>query len=342
MANHRARAQFDRAKWRLALLLPLWALQLVLAMAMTGLFAWRLGDSVKNHPEREATGGTPTVEFAWEAANIALSFVAACCTLFEMAKLMAESLTPWTMLFTHVVKLACALAILALDITVYVVRAEAHYSIVGLGLDAALIVTAVVLAVYAIVIYRRLSAYDDYVRPVNFKGYGFNDEDDFSYSSRHSILSSSDKRPSLASIRHSIHAAAPEPADPEGAEQTASHGGIYSHQRDTQFDDYVARRNGRRLSLDAASSAEAKSSTPSIKTRPRGPSYTSDHVLVAVPEEGAECLDGCSAQQQMRQADRQALLESSQGTSRDDQAGGISRRTESQETETTAPRLLQR
>lgn len=64
--------------------------------------------------------------------------VSACCTLFEMAKCAAESLTPRAMLCTHLVKLASALAILALDIAVYTSRAEVHYSLVGLGLDAAL------------------------------------------------------------------------------------------------------------------------------------------------------------------------------------------------------------
>jgi hypothetical protein len=47
---------------------------------------------------------------------------------------MVESLTPWTMLFTHVVKLTCASAILALDVVVYTQRKE-KYSLVGLGLD---------------------------------------------------------------------------------------------------------------------------------------------------------------------------------------------------------------
>ena len=48
MANHRAAAQFDRAKWRLALLAPLWILQLLLATSMLGLFSWRLGVTVKS------------------------------------------------------------------------------------------------------------------------------------------------------------------------------------------------------------------------------------------------------------------------------------------------------
>lgn len=63
MANHRAAAQFDRAKWRLALLAPLWALQLLLATSMMGLFSWRLGDTVKHYDDREQKGETPTIEF---------------------------------------------------------------------------------------------------------------------------------------------------------------------------------------------------------------------------------------------------------------------------------------
>lgn len=40
------------------------------------------------------------------------------------------------MLFTHIIKLTCALAILALDVVVYVqISHEKHYSLVGLGLD---------------------------------------------------------------------------------------------------------------------------------------------------------------------------------------------------------------
>jgi hypothetical protein len=42
------------------------------------------------------------------------------------------------MLFTHVVKLACASAILALDVVVYVQRDDSHYSLIGLGMDGLL------------------------------------------------------------------------------------------------------------------------------------------------------------------------------------------------------------
>ncbi|PNY27265.1 Uncharacterized protein TCAP_02815 [Tolypocladium capitatum] len=139
MANHRAQAQFDRAKWRLALLAPPWALQLLLATSMMALFSWRLGDTVKHYDEREREGETPTID--WEATNIGMSFVAAICTLVEIGRFVGASLTPWTMLFTHVVKLTSASAILALDVVVYVQRSDArHHSLVvlGLGLDVAL------------------------------------------------------------------------------------------------------------------------------------------------------------------------------------------------------------
>lgn len=54
-----------------------------------------------------------------------------------MIKYFAEALTPWSMLFTHVIKLTCATAIMALDIVVYIQRHDRHYSLVGLGLDGA-------------------------------------------------------------------------------------------------------------------------------------------------------------------------------------------------------------
>ncbi|POR35562.1 Uncharacterized protein TPAR_04269 [Tolypocladium paradoxum] len=325
MANHRAVAQFDRAKWRLALLGPLWALQLLLATSMMGLFSWRLGDTVKHYDDREQEGKTPTIEFVWEATNIAMSFITALCTFFEIGKFVAESLTPWTMLFTHVVKLTCASAILALDVVIYVQRSEAHYSLVGLGMDVALIITSVALTIYAVLTYRRLSAYDDYARPVNVKGYGFNDglDRDCSYSSRLSIRNSIDKRASIGSSRLSIGSASNEPVHLQTMERTPS---LYSHQRDTQFDDYVARRSSwnNKADLERAGSREGSPETVvaagAVQTRSRGPSigratsYTSDHVLVAVPEEEAEGLEGAVGP---HETDREALLGRSRRNSED-------------------------
>lgn len=57
-----AQAQFERARWRLRLLLPLWALQLSLTLTMAGIFAWRLGDSMRSYDERDKAGEIPTLE----------------------------------------------------------------------------------------------------------------------------------------------------------------------------------------------------------------------------------------------------------------------------------------
>ena len=62
MGSLRSQAQFDRARWRLRLLLPLWALQLALTLTMAGLFAWRVGDSMKHYDERDSDGEIPTLE----------------------------------------------------------------------------------------------------------------------------------------------------------------------------------------------------------------------------------------------------------------------------------------
>ena len=290
-----------------------------------------------------------------------MSLIAALCTLFEIAKFVAESLTPWTMLFTHVVKLTCALAILVLDAVVYAQR-RARYSLVGLGLDVALMsvlnlgprilytdaheacrITSAALTIYAVLTYRRLSAYDDYARPVNVKGYGFSDgrDRDFSYSSRTSIPNSISvsKRESTVSSRLSIGSATHEPMQLQTMERTPS---FYSHERDTQFDDYVARRSslGNQGDLERAVSADfdrtrSRDASPNaivvvagaVKTRSRGPSigravsYNSDHVLVAVPEEEAEGLDGSCAGQ--LETDRMALLGRSRRNSDDDESAAL-------------------
>jgi hypothetical protein len=64
-----------------------------------------------------------------------LAAVSTACTLFEIAKYFGESLTPWTMLFTHVIKLTCALGILVLDIIVLLDRTDTRYTIVSLAID---------------------------------------------------------------------------------------------------------------------------------------------------------------------------------------------------------------
>ena len=52
---------------------------------------------------------------------------------------MSETLTPSGMLFNNILNSIFALAIMALDILVYVQHADKHYSLIGLILDSTLL-----------------------------------------------------------------------------------------------------------------------------------------------------------------------------------------------------------
>ncbi|KAF5017421.1 hypothetical protein F66182_10649 [Fusarium sp. NRRL 66182] len=327
--NHRAQAQFDRSKWRAMVLIPTWTLQLALTMSMMGLFAWRLGDSMKEKRDDDKENDDPMIEIVWEATNVVLWFVASLCTFVEIAKYFAESLTPWTMLFTHIIKMTCAIATLVLDIVVYAEEHDKHYSLVALGLDCAFMnyadptfasITSLVLVFYSVRRYRRLSAYDDYTHPINVKPYGFKDdiERDTSYAgSLGGARQSMDKRFSSASSRASITSKR-DSVEMGSVSRTPS---VYNHKRDTQFDDYVARRGSvsksdRIGSGDyswAGAQGEAQESGTTL-TRPRGAStgraasYASDRGLVAVPEEDDESIIGKESKAQKEKKDREALL----------------------------------
>jgi len=62
MAYHLDHAQFERARWRKALLVPAWFLQLVLLMGLVGIFSYRLAKTVKDWQDSEDKGNTPTVD----------------------------------------------------------------------------------------------------------------------------------------------------------------------------------------------------------------------------------------------------------------------------------------
>ncbi|TGJ79674.1 hypothetical protein E0Z10_g9094, partial [Xylaria hypoxylon] len=168
--------------------------------------------------------------------------------------------------------------ILALDIVIYVQRRDKKYSLIGLGLDAALILFTIIPLIYAIIIYRRLLNYDDYHLPGNHKGFGFTNieeaaEDRFSThlappspydptnqtlgitttvtggepQQRGRSVSIGSRRISLSFSRNA--SVSPHPSPPVD-ERRAS----YDHKRDTQFEAYVARRASHRSSLGARDS----------------------------------------------------------------------------------------
>lgn len=109
---------------------------------------------------------TPT---RWESTNVAFSTLALVCTLIEIAKTAAETLTPFAMVCTHTLKLTLALAMLALDIVVHIQGLDHEYSSVGLALDCAFLGVAILTLVYTILTYRRLLAYEAYQLPSDVK-----------------------------------------------------------------------------------------------------------------------------------------------------------------------------
>lgn len=163
---------------------------------------------------------------------------------------------------------------------------------------------------YAMLAYRRLSAYDDYAHPANVKGYGFSD---YSAASNTTYLSANNRH-SVKTGRLSI-GSINEPINMDFLDTTP-----YHHQRDTQFDDYMAKRNSFNAPRETISGAgdvahglqayspppggspkglSPQSRSPPLAmgqvkalqrgpTMPRATSWASDHVLVAVPEEDAE------------------------------------------------------
>lgn len=168
---------------------------------------------------------------------------------------------------------------------------------------------------YSVVIYRRLLTYDDYHIPGNIKPYGYaspEDPEETAYRSsswleppvaydptdpsatatRPRSLSAASRRISLAL---SSRAASPQPTPPEQpviTERRAS----YSHERDTQFDDYVKRRTsagqyskddveralgaefGWEESRDPRDSVVSTGSVAVAQARPRGDSLSTRQV----------------------------------------------------------------
>ncbi|KAK1971745.1 hypothetical protein LY78DRAFT_699032 [Colletotrichum sublineola] len=328
MVLHRQQAQFDRARWRMALLVPLWILQLLVLLVDIGLFSWRLSDTLKNWETEEQTKGMfPLVEVVWESVNIGFALICLISTVYEVSKLAAETLTPWTMLFTHVLKIVCSLATLALDIVVFLQRKDSRYSVVGLGLDSFLLVLIAIPGIYSILIYRRLTKFDDYHYPVNHKPYGFNDlEGESAHNGRLSIggLSLGDRslrRISTSSIKSMTglqtqgqmqQTAQQQRPDPIPIQRTPPQ---YNNERDTQFDRYLVERamtrefgwatspgsdNITRSDSYVGSGFVTNGKVVTRESVDRAPSWGSSHVLVAVPEMDEDDVHD--------RGDRQALL----------------------------------
>ncbi|KAI1633058.1 hypothetical protein F4809DRAFT_42604 [Biscogniauxia mediterranea] len=212
IGTHRDHAHFDRAGWRKRILLPCWIVQVGLLCGLMGIFSYRLSRTVYTWKDEEDQGQVPLVEFVWEGINILFSFISLVITLISIARFIAEALTPLPLVFSSILGLALAGAILALDIVVYVQHADRHYSLIGLGIDSALMFFTIIPAIYAIIIYRRLLAYDDYHLPGNVKPYGYAGNDaDTSYMSMSGYLHQSQQPPSQSPYDPTTASANPYP-----------------------------------------------------------------------------------------------------------------------------------
>ncbi|KAF2963455.1 hypothetical protein GQX73_g10127 [Xylaria multiplex] len=140
---------------------------------LMGLFSYRLSHTINTWEEEEKKGDVPVVEFVWEVANIGFSLISLVVTFVAIARFIAEVLTPLSLLFGCILNVVLSCVVLALDIVIYVQRKDKHYSLIGLGLDAALIFFTIIPLIYATITYRRLLNYDDYHLPGNHKAFGF-------------------------------------------------------------------------------------------------------------------------------------------------------------------------
>jgi hypothetical protein len=58
-------AQFARAGWRMALLIPSWVAQIAMLLGLMGIFTYRLAETIEHWDEMRAAGDTPRVELVY-------------------------------------------------------------------------------------------------------------------------------------------------------------------------------------------------------------------------------------------------------------------------------------
>ncbi|KAI1820842.1 hypothetical protein F4861DRAFT_34670 [Xylaria intraflava] len=268
LGSRRENTYFSHAKWKGWVMLPCWAVQIIILLSLMGLFAYRLSRTITTWEEEDNKGNLPVVEFVWEIANVAFSLISLLIILVAIARYIAEILTPLPMLFGCVLNLVFSSVVLALDIVIYVRRQDKKYSIIGLVLDVVLILFTVIPLIYAVVLYRRLLQYDDYHVPGTHKIFGFGamgeDPEDrllvrqsAQIPSNHvnaipgatAVASGEAQRRSrsvsLDSPRMSLSLsgyATPTSQPSSPLDPTHEPRRSYDHKRDTMFDAYVARR----------------------------------------------------------------------------------------------------
>jgi hypothetical protein len=53
---------YERARWRKAILIPLWAFQVAVLLCLMGIFAYRLAETFEHYEELDKLGEVPIVE----------------------------------------------------------------------------------------------------------------------------------------------------------------------------------------------------------------------------------------------------------------------------------------
>ncbi|KAL8377421.1 hypothetical protein RB595_008209 [Gaeumannomyces hyphopodioides] len=173
MGKHREQGHFDRARWRLALLVPFWILQTIFLLGLMGVFSYRLVATSELLKDEQTKAEVSAVKIVWEVSNVGFSLISLGLCLGEVAKFMTETLTPLAMFISHIIKAVLAFAVLGLDVAMHLQNLEGKYTLIGLGIDGGLLLATTIPTIYSIIVYRRHLKYSDYQPAVNAKSYGF-------------------------------------------------------------------------------------------------------------------------------------------------------------------------
>ncbi|KAJ4387876.1 hypothetical protein N0V93_008479 [Gnomoniopsis smithogilvyi] len=166
MPKHRDQAKFDRAEWRLVVLLPCWVAQLSLLIILIGISSYLLANAMKDDVEVRGTA------IAWEGINIGVGVISVLLTGFEIVRTILETLTPKILLAANMVKLFGVILSMIMDglVTSTDLSSWADGTFV---IHSLLIISILALGTYASWKWRRLAEYDDYHLPGNVKPFGF-------------------------------------------------------------------------------------------------------------------------------------------------------------------------
>jgi hypothetical protein len=74
---------------------------------------------------------------SWEATTVGFSLISLVFSILEITKYISETLTPFFLLCSQVVKLTLFLAVLGLDVTEFIARVDGPYTTIGLAIDCA-------------------------------------------------------------------------------------------------------------------------------------------------------------------------------------------------------------